>query len=505
MLDEDFPLSEPRVIAPQSVAQSAPPWPHVENFGLLCLSTTRFSDPAGLRALSVLQDAFDVLNLDEASRSSEFQREFVSYWSQRVANATNEGLALLRADPTNRDIYFHLGRRGAVVFADTEDELERWLSNNGVKYEKPFHKTRLVWPSHFVGPSSYPKKGHDLIDLVGQEHLEGMFPLGGKLPIVLGMMIGHVAVFAGALLVGPSRSFVTRGFRPSRPRPQAHLAQLFRMQDIVAMNIERIDAAWVHGRDSNPFLHRMQATSVAIIGCGALGGYLARGLTQAGIGSLHLVDHDTLKAANIGRHVLGAVWIGGAKAKVLSEQLARDFPHANRARPLATSFQALTPVQLAELAASDILVLAGVDLAAELAVDRWIATLRSPPTRVWTWTEEFAHAGHAVALLGNDPIRDGIDVEGRFISRATKNWDTRTTTLGEAGCGTSFQPYAAADMSYTALTSQRLITDIALGKVAASERRTWFGDRDAVIALGAEVSDEFVHSFTERTFPWPQP
>lgn len=503
-LDADFPLSEPRIIVPQAALANALAWPHVEAGGLLCLSTTKFTDAIGRRVLTILQDAYDVLDLDEVARAAEFRREFTSYWSQRVKASALDGLALLRGDGIDRDIFFHAGRKGILIFADTEEELEHWLKNNGVSYQRPFPRTRLAWPATLQGPDSYPRIGREVIDLIGLEHLEGKFPLGGKLPVVLGMKLDNGAVFAGAVLVGPSRAFLRRGFRPSRQRPQRYLAEGFRAQAIEAMGIERADGQWVHGRDANVALGRMQECSVGIVGCGAIGGYLARGLAQAGVGSLVLVDHDRLTAANLGRHLLGAEWIARLKAVALAEQLARDFPHGARAIALGSRFQDLNEDQLKMLEGCDVIVLAGVDLPAELAVDRWIATMESPPVRLWTWTEEFAHAGQAVSLFGADRIRDGLDGEGRFRFRATRQWNSRIATLGEVGCGTSFQPYSAGDMMHTVLMSQRLLTDIVLRKTGASERRTWFGDRDAVLALGAEPAGEFDRSFTERRFPWPE-
>lgn len=502
VLDADFPLSEPRVIVPQAAPGNGPAWPHVEAGGLLCLSTTQFTDAAGRRALTVLQDAYDVLDLDEAARTAEFRREFISYWSQRVNACSSIGLALLRGDGVDRDIFFHGGRKGTLVFADTEDELEKWLKNNGVSYERPFARTRLAWPRTLQGPDTYPRIGRQVIDMVGQESLEGKFPVGGKLPVVLGRRLENGAVFVGAVLVGPSQNFLRRGFRPSRQRPQRYLAEGFKARAIEAMSIERVDAPWVHGRDANAMLGRMQACSVGLVGCGAIGGYLARGLAQAGFGSLVLVDHDRLKAANLGRHVLGAEWIGRSKAAALAEQFARDFPHAARPTAFGSRFQDLKVVELEALSRCDMVVLAGLDLPAELAVDRWFKTTETPSVLVWTWTEEFAHAGQAVALFGHDRIRDGMDQEGKFKLRATSNWDRQITSLGEVGCGTSFQPYSAADMMHTVLMAQRLVTDVALGRIEASERRTWFGDREAVVAMGAEPSAEFDRSFMERRLPW---
>lgn len=502
VLDADFPLSEPRIIVPQAAPGKAPAWPHVEAGGLLCLSTTRFTDAAGQRALTVLQDAYDALDLDELATAAEFRREFISYWSQRVNVSADDGLSLLRGDAVDRDIFFHPGRKGIIVFADTEDVLEHWLKNNGVSYQRPFPRTRLVWPAALQGPDTYPRIGRDAIELVGQEHLEGKFPVGGKLPVVLGIQLENGAVFAGAVLVGPSQNFLRRGFRPSRQRPQRLLAEGFRLRAIEAMSIERVDAPWVHGRDANIVLGRMQACAVGIVGCGAIGGYLAKGFAQAGFGSLVLVDHDRLKAANLGRHVLGAEWIGRLKATALAEQLARDFPHTVPPTALGSRFQDLKAVELETLSRCNVIVLAGVDLPAELAVDRWIEKMENPPVRVWTWTEEFAHAGHAVALYGADRIRDGLDDDGKFRFRATTGWDSRITSLGEAGCGTSFQPYSASDMMNTVLMAQRLVMDIALEKTVDSERRTWFGDRDAVVGLGGEPAVEFDRSFMEERFPW---
>lgn len=502
VLDADFPLSEPRIIVPQAAPGTAPAWPHVEAGGLLCLSTTRFTDAVGQRALTMLQDAYDVLDLDEVARAAEFRHEFISYWSQRVNASANDGLALLRGDGIDRDIFFNVGRRGILVFADAEDELEHWLKNNGVPCQPPFSRTRLAWPTALQGPDSYPRIGRDVIDLVGQEHLKGKFPFGGRLPVVFGLQLENGAVFAGAVLVGPSQDFLRRGFRPSHPRPQHYLAEGFRLRQIEAMSIERVDAPWVHGRDANEVLGRMQACSVGIIGCGAIGGFLARGLAQAGVGSLVLVDHDRLKAANLSRHVLGAEWIGWFKAAALADQLARDFPHAAHPTALRCRFQDLKAEGLAALLRCDVIVLAGVDLPAELAVDRWIERMESTPVRVWTWTEEFAHAGQAVALYGADRIRDGLDDDGKFRFRATTRWDARIASLREAGCGTSFQPYSASDMMHTVLMAQRLVMDVVLGKIDDSERRVWFGDRDAVVRHGAVPAAEFDCSFTEGKFPW---
>ena len=86
-------------------------------------------------------------------------------------------------------------------------------------------------------------------------------------------------------------------------------------QEITARNLD--SAAPLAGR------------RVALIGCGTIGGYLARALVQLGAGqapSLLLIDHDDLKPENLGRHILGARHLGRGKAVALADQLGTDFP-----------------------------------------------------------------------------------------------------------------------------------------------------------------------------------
>ncbi len=48
---------------------------------------------------------------------------------------------------------------------------------------------------------------------------------------------------------------------------------------------------------------RLQQSSVTVVGLGAVGGYVVEGLARAGVGSLRLVDCDTLETTNINRQL----------------------------------------------------------------------------------------------------------------------------------------------------------------------------------------------------------
>jgi len=61
--------------------------------------------------------------------------------------------------------------------------------------------------------------------------------------------------------------------------------------------------------------------TVAIVGVGAVGSFLADMLARAGIGRLHLVDHDLLRPGNCIRHLAGYGAIGEAKTLAVRDVL----------------------------------------------------------------------------------------------------------------------------------------------------------------------------------------
>ena len=96
-----------------------------------------------------------------------------------------------------------------------------------------------------------------------------------------------------------------------------------------------------YGVDVTPdFVHtrNIQGSSllgkkVAVIGCGAIGGYVAHAVVRLGAGvgiggRLTLIDYDSMQPGNLGRHVLGFPALDLGKADALKEELCRQFPYA---------------------------------------------------------------------------------------------------------------------------------------------------------------------------------
>ncbi len=61
---------------------------------------------------------------------------------------------------------------------------------------------------------------------------------------------------------------------------------------------------------------KLKNAKVAVFGLGGVGGYVAEALARSGIGSLELIDHDTISITNINRQILATYsTIGQSKAE----------------------------------------------------------------------------------------------------------------------------------------------------------------------------------------------
>lgn len=101
---------------------------------------------------------------------------------------------------------------------------------------------------------------------------------------------------------------------------------------IVRANAQPADEAYVFGRNMGG-RRNLSGKNIALIGCGTIGGFLAHQLAQSGAGAaggkLVLVDHDKLKTANLGRHLLGAPYLNRNKAEGCRDFLKEQLPMLN--------------------------------------------------------------------------------------------------------------------------------------------------------------------------------
>lgn len=504
VIDRAFPRSQPRIIAPQ--AANDPPWPHVEEGGLLCLNATRLSVAPDVRAFRHLGWAQELLSYTDDECRREFEREFYAYWDHRLSKPQRSSaiLSLLAPQgPSRRIVAFAKKTLRQIVVADNKDLLLGWLRHSGENpSSKEIFNSYLIWLPRPWTPGEFPQQGEDLLRLIPAEAIRHILSPERYCPVVCGANTISGPVFVCALLRSESKKEIAKGFRSFSRVPFERIAMSFRARPVVRCRVSRIDASWVHGRDHNSLLRSLLKNKVAIIGCGALGGSISRLLAQAGVGSFVLIDPDYLKPENMSRHVLGQQFFGEGKAIATDRMLQEDFPHLTGSTSIRARFDELTRDQLEALSGCDIIISAGISFEGDSQIDAWRKALPRPPAHVCTWVEHFAIVGHAVALVGSDTLLDAFDEQERVIFRLTDWPATRHALIREAGCGNVFQPHGAVELQSTVRMAAALALDVLSGNVTASLRRVWLGDPDAVRRQEGTVLDTFNDRWCMKEYPW---
>lgn len=76
-------------------------------------------------------------------------------------------------------------------------------------------------------------------------------------------------------------------------------------------------------------LECLKNSHVAVFGVGGVGGYVAEALARAGVGTITLVDHDTVSVTNLNRQIIALhSTIGREKVQVMKERIQDINPHA---------------------------------------------------------------------------------------------------------------------------------------------------------------------------------
>lgn len=105
---------------------------------------------------------------------------------------------------------------------------------------------------------------------------------------------------------------------------------------IIRLSAFRFDDEYLVRRNLRAGSQDFRGAKILLIGCGAIGGYLAQSLVQVGAGIpigptkglLTLCDRERLTGSNVGRHLLGFRHLNSPKATALQKHLAEFRPSA---------------------------------------------------------------------------------------------------------------------------------------------------------------------------------
>ncbi|OSC42028.1 hypothetical protein B8W66_05705 [Mycobacterium decipiens] len=194
------------------------------------------------------------------------------------------------------------------------------------------------------------------------------------------------------------------------------------------------------GSDPVEVQRRISEASVAIIGCGGIGNYVAPGLAGSGVGRLVLADSDTIELSNLSRQFMFRESdIGRKKAEVMAESIAGI--NSSIAVSAISDFQASSTDSFNQFCDVDVIVLSA-----------------DSPANIYTWCNRFSMRS-GVPYIQVGYIND-LPVLGPFvIPGKTGCWECSnpTASTGEEDRKSHYQQ--APSHAWTVMVSSGLAVD----------------------------------------------
>lgn len=507
LIDQGFPYSPPVVVLvdrPPALQWPHIVWPHLESDGKLCLTTssTRISYHTPVEvaknflhsACQLIEDCVSGINQDD------FISEFDSYWKLiALTPGSVEFRSLVVPEPPSRIIQVSCGQ-GFYLLSENGPTGLQWLQNffqDNKEKERKSEPAVFLWLDRVLLPVDYPRSALDVLRLARQRTGGGaafLESLAEKEPeevvVLFGASSKNGPCLAGVTIRRPqlsnSRSAdpLHRGFRPGRVPARTLAMRYLSALPIMHSIVSRVDASWVHGRDNDRRQSVLQKSKIAVLGCGSVGGAVARKLAQAGVGQMLLVDPETLSWSNVGRHSLGASWVYKPKARSLADQIRKDFPHITSVDAQERTWQDLVRSDPALLKSCNLIVSAIGSGNAEDELNQWhLENGRRPPI-VYIWTEAHACAGHAVAIMpGGGCFQCGQTEPDKSMFRVTQ-WPEGDDPRQEPACGAVYQPYGPAELTYIEALITEMVLDCLLQTVTSPRHRLWIGRESLLKSAG---------------------
>ncbi|MCR9193823.1 MAG: ThiF family adenylyltransferase [Hyphomonas sp.] len=507
LLDRAFPYQAPRIALGDETFLLV--WPHVERLGLLCV----YPAETNIDALSPNQVAAHLI--EEArvlvarnkleNHDAAFRAEFQSYWSLATDKNAPIYRSLVRPHGPTRRIRVWRGQSKTSlvrVFGETDEVLCSWLDNaNGPSPDEgwKFDDAVLVWLDEPLVPDAYPANASDVEALIrqsaGSERDYGpLLDVSQTADLLIGAPVETGACFGAVYLERPDQKKLQKGFRPGRI-PTAHSKRYATSPARQAKKaiVDRVDPAWVHGRDHNRDIEQLGSASALIIGCGALGASVAVLLAQAGLGHFTLYDGQYLDRTNTSRHPLGANHVDQNKAKALAKHLTKRFPHMRGVDDHDAHVDIGVIEKLPGLDSADLVI---------SATGEWASmSLIADAGRSWEiplqtiWHEPQALAAHSVLTLPNGPcLRCGFNHLGKPLLEATLQ-DESAVWRQIPACGGAFTPYGAAQLAFTSGFCASEALKNLTATPAGARHSIWVASDEDLAAGAAERSAAFKSEF----------
>lgn len=509
LIPESFPYGRPLIATSSELFLV---WPHIEEDGGVCaLPLTATLNPYDPLAVTqyVLNEALDVINQGRsATNVDDFRQEFYSYWDRAVTEGSVPVISTLTDFASPQIISAWYGKQHVIV-GDSDDKLQEWMDRRfGTTKDRRIFETGILLhlDAPFL-PDQYPRRITDVARMAQSLDRRSRTLLTRRLladktrsllvldaPTTNGRALAALRLSppSGKNMYGHRVDVRQKGFRPGRVPETLELSRYLNSAPVPQrLKVKRADSSWIHGRDADPKAQLLAQKKVAIIGIGSVGSFVAELLAASGVGSLNLVDNETLTFANAGRHLLGVDSEGSYKSQGVADLLQKRFPHHSITGIVSDGQSFLHEATKHNQEYDLILCLAGDWELDCLLNDQYLSPLNAISKHiVFGWTEPHAVAGHAVLLTGGEGCLLCHFEETGLPKLKVAKWE-KETMLSEPACGGSFQPYGPIEIMAINSMIASLAIDSLLGKASSNLHRVYVSDETRIRETGGEVTSEW--------------
>lgn len=466
--------------------------PHVELDGRLCLTKVEFSLDPVEAARQVLAEALELLDAHQTGvEDDDLKEDFSNYWSQR-ADVGSPALSVLYEQGAVTGRYLQVSNE-VFAFA-SKPAMLRWWGNRTDAAPRHTNAVHFIELTKFPKPSAFPSDPTSLLEMLKAHSADGanrMLAALSQLPnstmlVLVGTTPASRRDFAGVRLLRTSLP-QKKGSR-RKPKLRLRHGDVIGIQDLLELYaIQRLRTLRLDSAASRSVIntHNLIGKRVVVVGCGAIGGGVARLFAKAGVGRIDLVDQELLGWENIRRHELGGRSVGLLKVDALASDLRKDFPEIAKVRSYPNTIQDLIVSGNNILEGADLIVAMTGSLHADNYIEELARQSSRPVPVVFGWMEAWGVAGHALLLSGSGArLIDGFD---NGMPRRPSSQNDRSPPKE---CGNATTPFGATEVAAVQAMIVELSLDRLLDPAASDTWRTWWtSDRNLTRTQGHWTSD----------------
>ncbi len=269
---------------------------------------------------------------------------------------------------------------------------------------------------------------------------------------------------------------------------RAHGESVDGTDNVVPLTIRRHTATYMRERGGASV--ELMGKHIAVLGCGAVGSYVADTLACSGVGKLTLVDFDEYSEDNVFRHVLPPHYIGSSKVVGLKVYLEGRYPGLQATCVPTTAQKWMRDASLAEF---DGIVVAFGAPSLERDFSRLFRRKSKTLLAIFTWLEPLDLGGHSVLMhCGQEGCLDCLyrDEEGHptLSPRSAFLEPNQPVSRNLTGCASTFIPFGAIQARRTGLLAAEHLLCALAGSGEASYRY-WVGEGSVAAAEGLRTTN----------------